>query len=33
MNTFEVVQTIEVEEKSSIGDPVGECSACRSTIT
>jgi hypothetical protein len=32
MDTFEVVQTVKVE-KLSIGDLVGECSACRSTIT
>jgi hypothetical protein len=33
MDTLKVGLTVEVEERSSIGDIVGECSACRSTIT
>jgi hypothetical protein len=32
MDTFEVMQTVEVEEKLSMGDIVGECSPCRSTV-
>jgi hypothetical protein len=30
---LEVEQTIEVEEKSSVGDLTGECSACMLTVT
>jgi hypothetical protein len=33
MDTFNVVWTVEVEEQSSVGHLVRECSTCRLTIT
>jgi hypothetical protein len=32
-DTLEVDQMVEVEEKSSVGESTGECSACRLTMT